>query len=153
MENKFHEFVDEISELQTAFIDSVIRVADSYKYDRDMLLQEAVGNLTDIINDPPTFKDYTPAETDAEENFDKRITILINRAAFSETQEMLNAEIDKVLDILKKSPMFTGRITLAMEISNRGKNVRPILYKTKYVPKEGIIEPQIDGQFAITDYP
>lgn len=153
MENNFHEFVDEISELQTAFIDSIIRIADSYKYDRDKLLQEAVDNLTDIINDPPTFKDYTPEETTSEENFEKRITILINRAAFGETQEMLNAEIDKVLDILKKSPMFTGRITLAMEISNRGKNVRPILYKTKYVPKEVIKEPQVEGQILITNYP
>ena len=153
MNNIFHNFVDEVSELITSFIDGVINIADSYKYDRDMLLQEAVGNITETINDTPTFKDYTPAEADSEETFEKRITILINRAAFSESQEMLNAEIDKVLDILKKSPMFTGRITLAMEISNRGKNVRPILYKTKYVPKEVIVEPQIDGQFAITDYP
>lgn len=154
MENNFHDFVDEVSELQTAFIDSIIRIADARGVNRGWLLNEVKNSFREAcVNTSLDIDNYTPAEAESEGTFEKKISILINRAAFGETQEMLNAEIDKVLDILKKSPMFTGRITLAMEISNRGKSVRPILYKTKYVPKEVIKEPQVEGQIFITNYP
>lgn len=153
MENKFHAFVDELCEIQDNLIESVIKTADAYKYDRDMLLKEVAEKLNETL-ESSNYKEYVlPAEADSEGVFEEKMNILINKSAFGETQEMLNAEIDKVLDILKKSPMFTGRITLAMEISNRGKNVRPILYKTKYVPKEVIKEPQVEGQILITNYP
>ena len=62
--------------------------------------------------------------------------VAINEEDFSEVEELLNDEIEKTLSILKKSPMFVGRVTLSIVISDKGKTIRPILYKTKYTPKE-----------------
>ena len=62
--------------------------------------------------------------------------IAINEEDFSEVESLLNDEIGKTLSILKKSPMFVGRVTLSVVISDKGKTIRPILYKTKYTPKE-----------------
>ncbi len=60
----------------------------------------------------------------------------IKEEDFSDVEELLNSEIDKTLEILKKSPMFVGRVTLSIIISDKGKTIHPILYKTKYTPKE-----------------
>lgn len=62
--------------------------------------------------------------------------ISFNREQFSETEEILNNEIDKTIGILQRSPMFQGRVTIAIEISDKGTQVRPILYPTKYTPRE-----------------
>lgn len=57
-------------------------------------------------------------------------------AAFSETEEQLNNELTEAIRILNRSPMFEGRVTIAIVISSGGKEVRPILYKTKYTPRK-----------------
>lgn len=57
-------------------------------------------------------------------------------AAFSETEEQLNNELTEAIRILNRSPMFEGRVTMAIVIANGGKEVRPILYKTKYTPRK-----------------
>lgn len=62
--------------------------------------------------------------------------ISFNREQFKETEELLNNEINKTISILQRSPMFQGRVTIAIEISDKGTQVRPILYPTKYTPRE-----------------
>lgn len=62
--------------------------------------------------------------------------INIQSVVFAEVEEQLNAELSEAIRILKKSPMFEGRVTMAVVISNKGTSVRPILYRTKYTPSQ-----------------
>lgn len=82
----------------------------------------------------------------------KMYSVNIHNPNFADVEEILNDEISKVVDILRASPMFTGRITLAMEISNEGNSVRPILYPSKYTPKEQAASASpLPGQITFDD--
>lgn len=74
-------------------------------------------------------------------------------AVFAEVEEQLNAELQEAVRILKNSPMFEGRVTIAIVIGDKGTDVRPILYKTKYTPRvqKSDSVPNLPGQMAFDE--
>lgn len=74
-------------------------------------------------------------------------------AVFAEVEEQLNAELQEAVRILKKSPMFEGRVTIAIVIGDGGRDVRPILYKTKYTPRKQNpdVVPTLPGQISFDE--
>ena len=74
-------------------------------------------------------------------------------AVFAEVEEQLNTELQEAVRILANSPMFEGRVTLAIVIGEKGTDVRPILYKTKYTPrvKKPDAMPTLPGQMAFDE--
>lgn len=77
----------------------------------------------------------------------------IGGAVFAEVEEQLNAELQEAVRILKNSPMFEGRVTIAIVIGEKGTDVRPILYKTKYTPRTQKPDaiPTLPGQMAFDE--
>lgn len=76
----------------------------------------------------------TPEQIIAMKNASTFNQLNLYSPAFAEAEEILNKELNEALSILKKSPMFEGRVTVPIVISDRGNTVRPIPYKTKYSP-------------------
>lgn len=75
--------------------------------------------------------------------------INLQNVVFAEVEEQLNAELSEAIRILKRSPMFEGRVTMAVVISNKGTSVRPILYRTKYVPSQiNLTDKNLPGQIT-----